>query len=58
MGERRPTIKASPVVFQPPRFKNVVNTSEAELRGAKIQRGAKTAKKPNRWIIRIRITIE
>jgi hypothetical protein len=49
-GERRPTMKANPVVGQPPRFKNCVNTSEGELRGAKTQRGIRTAKKPNRCI--------
>lgn len=51
-GERRPTIKANPVVGQPPRFKNPVNTSEGSLRGAKIHRGMRTAKKPSRCIIR------
>ena len=47
-GESRPTIKASPVVGQPPRFKNSVNTCEGELRGAKIQSGTRTAKNPRR----------
>ena len=49
-GERRPTIKATPVVGQPPRFRNCVNTSEGEPRGAKTHRGMRMAKKPNRCI--------
>lgn len=50
-GDNRPTIKARPVLLHPPRFKKPVNTSEAELRGAKTQRGMRTAKKPRIWII-------
>lgn len=46
IGDNRPTMNASPVVFQPPKLENVVNTSTGELRGARTQRGMRTAKNP------------
>ncbi len=45
-GESKPTINASPLLFQPPRLRNSVKTSWAGFRGAKIQSGIRTAKNP------------
>ena len=45
-------MKATPVVLQPPKFKNSVKTSFAGFRGARIQSGISTAKNPTMWMMR------
>ena len=44
-------MKARPLVGQPPKLVKPVKTLEAELRGARIQRGIRIPKKPSTWMI-------
>ena len=51
-GDRMPTMHASPVVGQPPPFRNSVKTVAGSLCGANNQRVIRMAKKPVMWKIK------